>query len=203
MKLFSSPATPFGRKATVVLLEAGLQDRIEVVHVAGNALDPGTMPVEHNPLGKIPALMCDDGRTIYDSPVICRYLAELAMPQLYRAGPALWDSLTLEATADGIMDAGILMVYETRLRPEALRYAPWVEGQWAKINRTLDVVEQRWTHHLAGPLDIGQIAMGCACGHLDLRHAARNWHEGRPRLVAWWEGFALRPSMQATKPPPQ
>lgn len=200
MKLFSSPTTPFGRKATVVMLEAGLNDRIDVVMVAGTAIDPGTMPVEHNPLGKIPALLCDDGRTVYDSPVICRYLAELAMPDLYRPGPAIWDSLTLEATADGIMEASVLMVYEARLRPEELRYGPWVEGQWAKIARTLDVIEQRWTHHLTGPLDIGQIAMGCALGHLDLRHAARNWRTGRPKLAAWAAEFAVRPSMIATQP---
>ena len=200
MRLFSSPATPFGRKATVVVQEAGLRDRVEIVHVAGNAVDPGSMPVAHNPLGKIPALLCDDGRTLYDSRVICHYLSDLAMPQLYPTGTALWDTLTLEATADGIMDAGILMVYEVRLRPEELRFAPWVEGQWAKIIRTLDHVEQRWMAHLAGPLDIGQIAMGCALGHLDLRHAARNWRAGRPGLTAWEAAFAKRPAMIATQP---
>ena len=203
MKLFSSPTTPFGRKTHVVLHEAGLTSRVEVVNVAGTAVDPGTMPLEHNPLGKVPALLCDDGRVIYDSVVICRYLAELAMPQLYQTGPGLWDTLTLEATADGIMEASVLMVYEVRLRPEELRFAPWVEGQWTKVTRTLDVVEQRWTHHLTGPLDVGQIAMGCALGHLDLRHGARNWREGRPRLAAWWAEFAQRPSMLATKPPAQ
>ena len=200
MRLFSSPTTPFGRKPTVVLHEAGLIDRVQVVHVAGNAVDTGTMPIEFNPLGKVPALLLHDGRTLYDSVVICRYLAEQAMPQLYRAGPALWDSLTLEATADGIMDASVLMVYEARLRPEAMRFAPWVEGQWAKITRTLDVVEQRWMPHLLGPLDIGQIAMGCALGHLDLRHDARNWRDGRPQLAGWWATFAERPSMVATRP---
>jgi glutathione S-transferase len=200
MKLFGSATSPFARKAAVVLSEAGLADQVEVVHVAGNAVDPGTMPVDVNPLGKIPALLCDDGRTIYDSVVICRYLAELAMPQLYPTGPALWDSLTLEATADGIMDASVLMVYEMRLRPEELRFPPWVEGQWAKIARTLDVVEQRWMPRLTGPLDIGQIAMGCALGHLDLRHDARGWRDGRPRLAAWFARFAQRPAMVATHP---
>lgn len=200
MKLFTSPTTPFGRKAAVVVLEAQLGDRVETVFVAGNAVDPGTMPIDVNPLGKIPALLCDDGRTLYDSRVICRYLAEIARPDLYPLGAALWDSLILEATADGIMDAGVLMVYEARIRPPELRYSPWVEGQWAKVDRTLDLVELRWTHHLTGTLDIGQIALGCACGHLDLRHANRNWRQGRPKLAGWWEGFAERPAMQATKP---
>ncbi len=64
------------------------------------------MPIDRNPLGKVPALVCDDGRTLYDSRVICRYLADLAMPSLYPSGAAQWDTLTLEATADGILDAG-------------------------------------------------------------------------------------------------
>jgi glutathione S-transferase len=200
MKLFAAPASPFARKAVVVVLEAGLSDKVDIVPAAGNAVDPGTMPVDVNPLGKIPALQCDDGRTVYDSVVICRYLAEMAMPQLYPTGPALWDSLTLEATADGIMDASVLMVYETRLRPEELRFAPWVEGQWAKIVRALDMVEQRWMPHLSGPLEIGQIALACALGHLDLRHCARQWREGRPKLASWAASFAERPSMMATHP---
>lgn len=200
MKLFAAPASPFARKAVVVLLEAGLAGKVEIVPAAGNAVDPGTMPVDVNPLGKIPALLCDDGRTIYDSVVICRYLAELALPQIYPRGPALWESLTLEATADGIMDASVLMVYETRLRPEEMRFAPWVEGQWVKIIRTLDVVERRWIDHLSGPLDIGQIALACALGHLDLRHDARQWRTGRPKLAAWAANFAQRPSMVATHP---
>ena len=70
MKLFTSPTTPFGRKAAVVVLEAQLGDRVETVFVAGNAVDLGTMPIDVNPLGKIPALLCDDGRTLYDSRVI-------------------------------------------------------------------------------------------------------------------------------------
>ena len=167
--------------------------------VAGNAVDPGSMPVDSNPLGKIPVLITDDGMALYDSGVICRYLSELARPDLYPKD-RLWQTLTLEATADGLMDAGILMVYEARLRPEEMRFAPWVEGQWAKVTRALDAIEARWMGHLAGPLDMGQITVGCALGHLDLRHAARNWREGRPKLAAWEAGFALRPAMQATKP---
>jgi glutathione S-transferase len=199
MRLYTSPATPFGRKAAVVVHEAGLIARMEIVMVAGNALDPGSMPVDSNPLGKIPVLITDDGMTLYDSGVICRYLAELAMPDLYPKD-RLWQTLTLEATADGLMDAGILMVYEARLRPEAMRFAPWVEGQWAKVTRALDAIEGRWMDHLSGPLDVGQITVGCALGHLDLRHTARNWREGRPKLAAWEAGFARRPAMQATKP---
>ena len=200
MRLYTSPSTPFGRKVAVVIHEAGLLEQVEWVKVAGNAVDPGTMPLESNPLGKIPVLIANDGRVLYDSRVICRYLADLALPSLYPTGPRLWDTLTLEAAADGVMDAGILMVYEGRVRPEELRYAPWVEGQWAKITRTLDMIEANCVAQLAEPLDAAQIALGCMAGHLDLRHGARNWRDGHPQLAEWEAGFALRPAMQATKP---
>ncbi|MGB5067721.1 MAG: glutathione S-transferase C-terminal domain-containing protein, partial [Albidovulum sp.] len=108
--------------------------------------------------------------------------------------------LTLEATADGMLDAAILMVYESRLRPEDKRFAEWVEGQWGKVARALDALESRWIGHLNGPLDMGQIALGCALSYLDFRHDARGWREGHPALAAWYKGFAARPSMKATEP---
>lgn len=200
MRLFSSPATPFGRMATVTIHECGLAGRVEVVHASGTPLDPGTMPVAQNPLGKIPVLELDDGRAIYDSRVICRYLDHVSAFGLYPEGPALWDVLTLEATAHGIAEAALLMAYEWRLRPEELRFQPWVEGQWSKAARTLDAVESLWTPLLEGPLTGAHIALGCALGYLDFRHDARGWREGRPRLAAWEAGFAARPAMVATRP---
>ena len=93
------------------------------------------------------------------------------------------------------------MVYEWRLRPEEMRLPDWVEGQWAKIARALDALETRWISHLAGPLDMGQIAVGCALGYLDFRHGDRDWRAARPGLAAWEAAFAARPSMTATRPP--
>lgn len=201
MRLYHSPTTPFGRKVMTLILLTGLQDRIRVCAVAGSPLDPGTMPIDRNPLGKIPALELADGSTIYDSRVICRYLDDLAGASLYPAAPRLWQTLTLEATADGILEAALLMVYETRVRPEDKRFPDWVEGQWSKVSRALDAIEAGWLDHLNGPLDMAQVAVGCALGYLDFRMGARNWREGRPNLAAWEARFAQRPAMQATKPP--
>ena len=163
-------------------------------------LDPGAAPLDANPLGKVPALERDDGPALYDSRVICRYLDDYAKAGLYPAGPALWETLVLEATADGILDAALLMVYEWRLRPEEHRFAPWVEGQWSKIDRALTMIESRGMPQLQGPLDMGQIALACALGYLDFRHADRGWRTERPHLAAWEAVFAQRPSMQATRP---
>jgi glutathione S-transferase len=201
MRLFCSPTSPYARKCLVLLHESGLLDRVTLMAASGTPVDPGSMPLAQNPLGKIPALDRDDGPALYDSRVICRYLDRLSGKGLYPAEPRLWDTLTVEATGDGMVDAAILIVYENRVRPEEKRYEAWVEGQWAKIDRALDVLESRWLHHLAGPLDMGQIAVGCALGYLDLRHQARNWRHGRAGLAAWYDGFAARASMQATTPP--
>ena len=201
MRLHHSPTSPYVRKVMVVLLETGQAGDVAIVPAAGTPVDATQMPLAQNPLGKIPALERDDGPALYDSRVICRFLDARAGAGLYPAGSRQWDSLTLEATADGILDAAILMVYEWRVRPEALRMPEWVEGQWAKISRALDAMETRWISHLHGPLDIGQIAVGCALGYLDFRHADRDWRQGRPALAAWDAAFAARPSMQSTRPP--
>lgn len=201
MRLYYSATSPYVRKVMVTLIETGQRDDVTLVPAAGTPLDPGSMPLDQNPLGKIPALARDDGPALYDSRVICRYLDDRAGGKLYPQGPRLWDTLTLEATADGILDAAILIVYESRVRPEDKRFADWTEGQWAKIARALDALEARWMDHLNGPLDMGQVAIGCALAYLDFRHGARNWRHGRPSLAVWDAEFAARPSMRATPPP--
>ena len=200
LRLYTSPTTPFGRKAMVLILEAGLADQVEIAQATGSPLDSSKMPLSQNPLGKIPALERGDGPAIYDSRVICRYLDDRAGAGLYPPAPRLWETLTLEATADGMIEAAILMLYEGRLRPEEKRFEGWVDGQWAKIARALDTLEGRWMSHLNGPLDMGQIAIGVALSYLDFRFDARGWRQGRPELARWHEAFAARESMAATVP---
>lgn len=200
MKLYNSPTSPFVRKVKVVLHETGLLPGVELEPASGTPVASGTIPVTRNPLGKIPVLEREDGPALYDSRVICRYLDDLAGGRLYPEKPRLWETLTLEATGDGVMEAALLMVYEERVRPEAHRFPAWVDGQWAKVAQALDALEARWLAHLAGPVDAGQIAVGCALGYLDLRHGGRDWRVGRPGLAGWEARFAARPSMLATRP---
>jgi len=199
MKLVASPLSPFVRKVRVLLRETGLADSVEVANLATTPLDTDPRAAAANPLGKIPALIREDGATLYDSRVITRYLDHLAGGRFYPAA-RLWEVLTLEATAEGIMDAAVLMTYEARFRPEDMRCGPWVEAQWAKIARALDALEGRWMSHLAGPPDMSHIALGCALGYLDFRHGARDWRDGHPGLADWFAGFAQRESMTHTAP---
>jgi glutathione S-transferase len=200
MKLYHAPASPFVRKVMILLHEAGASDRVTLVPALGNPLDPGTLPIDRNPLGKIPALERPDGPTLYDSRVITRYLDETLHARLYPPAPRLWDTLVIEATGDGIAEAAVLMRYEMHVRPEPTRSSDWAGAQWQKIDRALAALEERWMSHLSGPLDMGQIAVACALGYLDFRHAERNWRETRPALAEWLASFSARPSMQLTAP---
>jgi len=200
VQLFYSPTSIFARKALVLLRESGHLDEIELMGASGTPVNPGTMPTAHNPLGKIPVLVRDDGAALFDSRVICRFLDAHFAAGLYPSPPRLWDTLTLEALADGIADAAILMVYETRLRAPEQVLQSWIDGQWSKVERALDVLESDRSDHLKGPLDMGHVAVGCALSYLDFRHGARAWRENRPRLAAWENDFAAREHMRATVP---
>ncbi|HEU0222618.1 MAG TPA: glutathione S-transferase [Paracoccaceae bacterium] len=201
MRLYHSPTSPFVRKVMVLLHETDQAEGVELVPATGTPLDPATMPVAQNPLGKVPCLERPDGPAIHDSRVITRYLDERVGGRLYPRPPKLWECLTLEATADGMMEAAVLMRYEETLRPEPLRMPAFVEGQWQKIARSLDAAEGRWIAYLKGPFCMGQVALGCALGYLDLRHAARHWRASRAELAHWYDAISTRPSFVATRPP--
>lgn len=201
MKLFFSPLSPYVRKVNVVLHELGKVDQVDYAEVATTAFNSDKGLVASNPLGKIPALERADGATLYDSRVICRFLNDTFGGSLYPAGGRQWETLTLEATGDGIMDCAVSMAYEVRLRPENQQSPEWIDAQWDKITRALTVLNARWMSHLQGPLDIGQISVGCALGYLDLRHDARGWRNGNDTLAKWFETFDSRPAMQASTPP--
>ena len=196
MKLLGSVNSPFVRKVRIFAMETGLGDRIDLV--ATDTADPALGLV--NPLGKIPALVLDDGEALYDSAVIVQYLDHLAGDRMIPApGPARWRVLRLEALADGIADAAVACVMEKR-RPAATRSADALAWQKAKIMRGVDRLETE-VAHFAG-LDAGMIATGATLGYLDFRHPDLGWRTDRPKIARWFEDFAARPSMAATAPPP-
>ena len=199
MKLIFSPASPFVRKVRVMVHEAGLLERVERVAVTTTALATDPVARVANPLGKIPALILDNGQAIFDSRVICRYLDDLSGVGLYPAD-RLWDVLTLEALADGMMESAVLMVYETRLRSEQQRSAQWVEAQWGKIVNALNALESNRFPVIEGALNFGQLALACALGYLDFRHDAFAWREGRPTLSSWYSEIQDRTSLKDTIP---
>ena len=201
LTLYYGPTSPYVRNVMIVLHETDQLDDITIKTTTGTPLDSARMPLSQNPLGKVPVLERSDGPAIIDSRVICRYLDARANARLYHEGETLWSVLTLEALAEGMLDAALQMTYETRLRPEEMRIEAIVDGLWAKIDRTVAMIETRWMGHLAGRFGIGHIAVGSALGYLDLRLDARGWRTGAPALAAWYEEIKARPSFVATAPP--
>jgi glutathione S-transferase len=193
-----SPTSPFVRKVTIAARLLGLSDRITV-----RAADPGD-PTDslrsENPLGKIPALVLDDGTTVYDSPVILEWLdLEAGGGRILPSEPkARIAARTLEALADGLLDAAVLCLYETRLRAEGERSATWLDRQHGKIERALAHLEAN--PPALEPITVGSIALACALGFLDLRFDGL-WRKDHPALVGWLDGFAARvPAFAETRP---
>jgi glutathione S-transferase len=199
MKLRYSSTSPYARKVLVCAAERGLSETIEIIATVPGNLESGLRA--ENPLDKVPALITDDGMALYDSPVICEYLDSLpGGPALFPpAGADRWRALRLQALADGLLDAALASVMESR-RPEGERSAGFVTLQKGKINRALDEMNADIAA-LEGALHIGIVTVGCALGYLDLRFADDDWRKDRPALDAWFEGFSQRPSMTETAPP--
>lgn len=197
MKLFFSPTSPYVRKCMVTAHELGLVGRIELLAANAHPVQRDATIIASNPLGKVPTLIADDGRVLYDSRVICEYFDELGGGQLFpRSGAPRWAALTLQSLADGMLDAALLARYETALRPEALRWGDWVTGQLDKVATSMAALEAQ-AATLEGRVDIGTLSLGCALGYLDLRFADMNWRQRYPGVARWAAGFMQRPAMQA------
>ncbi|MGA2187926.1 MAG: glutathione S-transferase [Steroidobacteraceae bacterium] len=201
MKIFFSATSPFVRKCLVTARELGLHERIELVPAVPHPVNRDAAIVAHNPLGKAPTLIADDGTVLYDSRVICEYLDALANGALFPArGSARWQVLVDQSLADGMTDAAVLARYETALRPQGLRWAEWTAGQLDKVRSGLAELERR-AHGFVDRVDAGTIAVGCALGYLDYRFDSLGWRDTCPETAVWFERFAARPSMLATRPP--
>ena len=199
MKLRYSPTSPYVRKATVTVLEKGLEARVERV-----ATDPWATDTDlsvDNPLGKVPTLILDDGRILHDSPVICDYLDSLSeSPKLIPStGAQRWDVLTMQSVGDGILEATVLYFLENEKRPAEARWTFWSERQLEKIRAALDLLE-RAPGCLEGPINLGQITVAVALGYVDFRLAEEDWRTRCHNLAAWYRVFSSRPSMLATVP---
>lgn len=208
MKLYTSPPSPFVRKVRVLAHELGLADRLVLEDVALSPVAPDAALIAKNPLGKIPALELDDGTTLFDSRVICEYLASIAPNEAIApsAGPARFAALRLEAAADGALDAGLLMRYELLLRPEERRFEDWIAAQGDKVLRTLAWIEGE-VPRFGAALDRGQIAVACMLGWLAFRKpllehpvTPRELRQAAPIAMAWFDKVSERPSLRATEP---
>jgi len=197
MKLLYQTHSPYARKALVFAHEAGLADRIDVVHHETSPTQRNAAVFAENPLGKVPVLLRPGQPAIFDSDVICAYLDTLhdGPPLIPAAGEPRWRALRVQAVAQGLADAGIAVRWETVRRPEPLRYAPLRDGYTQKLIASYDWLEAEL--HADAPVDVGHIALATALSWLEFRELP-DFRDGRPKLSAWLDAFEARPSMRAT-----
>lgn len=192
MKLIYAPTSPYARKVLVAAHERGLAGRIELQRV-----DPWTNPQELlavSPLGKVPALVTDDGMAIADSAVICEYLDSQGEPAPL-IGPDRLDVLRRAGVAQGLMDAALTAALERR-RPEGHRWDDWAARQLAALARTVPTLSPP----PPGRFDLADIGLACALAYFDLRLHDFDWRAINGDLGRWLETVCERPSMIATKP---
>lgn len=199
MKLRYSHTSPYARKAWMTAIECGVDDKLEMIKTNAWASDADF--VAENPLSKIPALILDSGEVIHDSPVICEYLDSLhSGHKLFpETGHERFRQLTLQALADGILDAAVAIRIEQTIRPQDKQWSGWIERQEAAIIRALDVLEKE-VGHWGGVFLIGPITVACALGYLDFRKAIADWRTGRPHLAHWFTTIHNRRSVRETEP---
>lgn len=201
MKLHHNPASPFVRMVRVTAHEAGLQDRITLVPSGAiSPVEPHRTVTADNPLGKIPCLVTDHGHPLYDSRVICEYLAHRGgRGELFPDEPVKrFRVLTLQALAQGACDAAVSYRYETAARPKEFQWRNWADRQQTRVLAALDDAGRTFSGEL-DDVHAGTIALACALGYLDFRLGEWTWRDGRPELTEFYAGFSQRPSMQATQ----
>ena len=200
MILRSSPSSPFGRKVRIAVSLLGFDGDVKIE--PADTTDVNDSVRAQNPLGKIPVLIAEDGVAYYDSRVILDYLDDRAgggkiVPREAKARLA---ALRLQALCDGILDASILTIYETRWRRAEAHEPKWLEHQAGKVTRALAALEAAPPALDAGLPNVGQITLACVLGYRDFRFG-NGWRGDHPRLVAWLDNFAARvPAYAATKP---
>lgn len=190
MKLYYSDASPYARKVRIVAAEKNIPLTLLPV-VASD--DPPELH-KANAIGKVPALLLDDGQSLGESTQICLYLESLKPePKVYQH---TLDILRRDALAIGLIDALVRQVVELR-RPPEKQWQPWLDRQQRAITRTLAVFEQE---QFGDAFTIDQITIITALGYLDLRMPEMHWRSTYPKLAKWVEKTSTRKSVQETIP---
>ena len=199
MKLYHAAASPYARKARITLREANILELVEEIEVS-----PWTDPEGYRditPLGKVPALARDDGPNLFQSVVICEYLASKnSQINLYPIGSELrWSNLRQIAAADGILDALVGIRVEKLFHETEMQSKKFIQRQELTVLKSLDLIEEN-VMELEGPINAGQIAIAASLGYIDFRFSENNWRMSRPNLSKWFEAFSQRDSMKDTVP---
>jgi glutathione S-transferase len=202
MKLLFASTSAFVRKVMICAHLSGLAERIEKLDSAAHPVQRDARIGVHNPLAKVPTLVLDDGMSLYDSRVICEFIAHTGCnTHLFpAAGPARWQALQQQALGDGLLDAALLARYEHTARPAAVQWPVWRQANLTKVQACLSSIEAVAPTLGVSQPTIGDIAIACALGYLDFRFPELQWRASCPRAAAWFARFDALPAMQHTRP---
>ena len=200
MKLYATPGSPYARMVRILVIEKGLQSRVEVIFAQTRSA--GSPYYQINPSGRVPYLVRDDGVGLEESALICDWLDQLDGKPAFGlpAGEAAWEARRLEGLARSLMD-GLAVWLRELYRPENERSPGVIRHEADRAARLLALWEREIAHpYMRGPLNMAQLTLACALG-LEARNRDFEWRSGHPRLLDWYRPIAARPSFQATAPP--
>ena len=200
MKLYITAGSPYARIARIVILERWLEGRVEIVPAQTRLAESPYYRV--NPSGRVPYLVRDDGVGMEEASVICRYLDHLDGRPVFDlpAGDPEWDASRLGALASSLLD-GLSVWGREIVRPENEQSPTIIRHETDRAWRMADLWETEIEHPLMhGALNLVQITLACALG-LEVRNPQLRWRPGHPKLSAWFDRIAARPSFTATAPP--
>ncbi len=200
MKLYGSPTSPYVRKARVLIHEK----KIECEFVPEDPW-PADSPIPtRNPLGKVPALDMGEGNYLFESVVIVQYLDQFGGKALEpkKRSEHYWQHQWWMALSQGILDAAIARILETR-RPPEKQMQDKIEREEARIHRAVAAAEnaaQGGKYLVGRRLTLADLMMGVALQYVDFRYP-HDWRSAAPKLEKWHRGMTKRPSFQETLPP--
>ena len=199
MKLYVTPGSPYARMARIVVIEKGLEKRVEVI--LAQTRTAGSPYYQINPSGRVPYLVRDDGVGMEESALICAWLDQLDSKPAFGlpAGEAAWEARRLEGQARSLMD-GLAVWLRELYRPENERSPGVIRHEMDRAVRLLAHWEREIAHpYMRGPLNMAQLTLACALG-IEARMPALDWRSGHAGLVDWYGPLAARPSFLATAP---
>jgi glutathione S-transferase len=202
MKLYITPGSPYARIARIVVLEKGLESRVEIIVAQTRLADSPYYSI--NPSGRVPYLVRDDGVGLEESAVICAYLDHRDGKPAFDlpGGEQAWEARRLEALARSMLD-GLAVWGREITRPQDERSPTILRHEAERSVRMADLWETEIDHPLMhGALNIAQITLGCALG-LEARIPDLQWRPRHPKLCDWFGKISARPSFAATAPPGQ
>lgn len=203
MRLIYWSTCPYACKVLGVLAATGLESQVERIPM--HPWEADSLLPTHNPLHKVPVLITDRGITVYDSRVICEFLDSLhkgakLFPTATKSNTDRWETLTLQALADGIMDATILKLTEENVRAQPLQSTKWERRQNRIIEKGLETLENKAAGFYQTKTDIGLISVAACLNYLSYRYGLAAWRGTHPRLSTWLSRANEDPVYSATIP---